>query len=220
MKRTANQDWESPSHEASQIVQESSLSSSPESAAVEQPKRSARLKSKRVQEHTVRRATRFVRLREEATTLLRDAEQKRAFNMLFSEISAGDRDQVEYCVQRYYPMVLEKDMLDDPWPLQLDEHGTLRWKEDKMVSHLVGSHIDGLVPGDHMNPARARHVNDICPLNLNKLALTLHHGYYEIHNYRKLMKRIGYSLKGYYQLSDIWPKEEEEEDEDKEIVVL
>lgn len=159
------------------------------------------------------------RLRRDARALAEAADARRASNILCSELESEDRNTITRLLRTDYPTVLKRDVHEDPWPLVLDERGTLRWKEDPMVAQLATSHYNQFVPGSHMDPARARLVNSMTPLDLDKLAFAVQAGHYPPHLFRRLMKRLGYSLQGYYEL-DPWQEREQEEDEEEEIVVL
>lgn len=106
--------------------------------------------------------------------------------LVLAEIPEAQRPRVLAVLRSDYPAVLERDVHDDPWPVVLDARGVLRWKADPMVAALTFG-FAGAPP----------------PLDLNRLSVALQSGQYAPADYRRLAKRMHYSLQGYYELSAI-----------------
>lgn len=105
------------------------------------------------------------------------AEGKRA---LLADIPRAERASIWSILERQYREVVDFEMRVDAWPVVLDEAGTLRWKQDTMISGLL----------DH---------RDVAIADMNTLSIRMQQGRYDKLDYLRFLKRTGYSLQGYFE---------------------
>lgn len=136
----------------------------------------------------------------------------RGKKVLLSEfVGRAEKERVYSLLQRDYPFVINLEMRIDPWPVVFDQHGTIRWKEDTMISGLtVIAHGS---TNRFAQGAEAREQHDRRPLDLDLLLISLGNDCYTRIDYLRYQKRSGYSLAGYGEITSSldWYDQWEEE---------
>ena len=130
----------------------------------------------------------------------REVQRSRGIAILLSEVDAKHHDYVLGVLTEYYPLVLERAIFEDPWPITYSPTGAymksaFRWKPDSMIRDLS--------IGTGMEPPT---------LDLTNIVVQVASGTYSRLDYRRMMKRIGYSLSGYFELNIVAA-----DDDDKSI---